>query len=162
MTEYPPVTQHPYASKGKFEKTKWDSALDDVLIDKTVDEIKWAKPGYRGGISELESFIKNRLKNYHSKRNDPTCKALSNLSPWYHFGMISVQRCILEVAKYKKSYKPSVEAYMEEAIVRRELSDNFCFYNPHYDSIKGAYEWARTSLNLHRYVISIHYKFSRN
>ncbi len=28
---------------------------------------------------------------------------------------------------------------MEEAIVRRELSDNFCFYNPSYDRIDGLY-----------------------
>lgn len=39
---------------------------------------------------------------------------------------------------------------MEEAIVRRELSDNFCFYNDHYDSIKGAPNWAQTTLNDHR------------
>lgn len=39
---------------------------------------------------------------------------------------------------------------MEEAIVRRELSDNFCFYNKHYDSIKGAPSWAQESLDVHR------------
>jgi len=37
-------------------------------------------------------------------------------------------------------------------IVRRELSDNFCFYNPKYDSIEGAATWAQTTLNDHKYV----------
>ena len=27
--------------------------------------------------------------------------------------------------------------------MRRELSDNFCFYNPKYDSLEGCYDWAQ-------------------
>jgi len=26
----------------------------------------------------------------------------------------------------------------EEAVVRRELAENFCYYNQHYDSVEGA------------------------
>ena len=33
--------------------------------------------------------------------------------------------------------------------MRRELSDNFCHYQPHYDSLAGAAAWARDSLELH-------------
>ncbi len=53
-------------------------------------------------------------------------------------GQISAQRCILEVKGYKTKYAKSVDAYMEETIIRRELSDNFCFYNPNYDNLKGS------------------------
>lgn len=67
-------------------------------------------------------------------------------------GQISAQRCILEVSKLSKKYPDSVSAYREEAIVRRELSDNFCFYNPKYDSIEGAPNWAQNTLNDHRYI----------
>lgn len=66
-------------------------------------------------------------------------------------GHISVQRAILEVKKVK-GYSESVAAFCEEAIVRRELSDNFCFYNKNYDSIKGAYDWAKKTLKDHRLV----------
>ena len=52
-------------------------------------------------------------------------------------GQLSVQRAMLEVRPYKSRYKESVDAYMEEGIVRRELADNFCFYNKHYDEVKG-------------------------
>jgi deoxyribodipyrimidine photo-lyase len=34
-------------------------------------------------------------------------------------------------------------------VVRRELSDNFCFYQEHYDSLEGAAGWAQDSLALH-------------
>lgn len=150
LTEFPPVIKHPHSTDQKFDKNKWDTALDDILVDRSVDKITWAQGGYRAGIAQLDSFLKKRLKIYEEHRNKPMANALSNLSPWFHFGMISVQRCILEATKYKSTHKKSVEAFMEEAIVRRELSDNFCFYNPNYDSIKGAYDWARDSLNKHR------------
>jgi deoxyribodipyrimidine photo-lyase len=40
--------------------------------------------------------------------------------------------------------------FLEELIIRRELSDNFCFYNPHYDSFEGFPDWAKRTLNEHR------------
>lgn len=46
--------------------------------------------------------------------------------------------------------KEGVDAFVEEAIIRRELSDNFCFYNPKYDSIDGTNDWAKKTLNNHR------------
>ena len=150
LTPFPPIIKHPYSSKLQFEETDWKTALKNVKVDTSVDEITWAKPGYEGGILELESFLKNRLEIYETKRNNPTVNGLSNLSPWFHFGMISVQRCILEAKKYKNKHKKSIESFMEEAIIRRELGDNFCFYNKNYDSIKGAYQWAIDTLDAHR------------
>ena len=44
---------------------------------------------------------------------------------------------MLMVRPYKSKLKESVDGYMEEGIVRRELSDNFCYYNEHYDKVKG-------------------------
>jgi deoxyribodipyrimidine photo-lyase len=35
-------------------------------------------------------------------------------------------------------------------IIRRELSDNFCYFNKNYDSFEGFHPWAQESLNLHR------------
>ena len=52
-------------------------------------------------------------------------------------GQVSVQRCVLMVRQYRSRYKESVEAFIEESVVRRELADNFCYYNKHYDSIEG-------------------------
>ncbi|XP_014222087.1 deoxyribodipyrimidine photo-lyase [Trichogramma pretiosum] len=149
LTEFPPVIRHPYTTDQKLDKNEWDTALDHVLIDRSVDKVSWAKAGHRGGMAELENFLNKRLKLYHSKRNDPTADALSNLSPWFHFGQISVQRSILEAVKLKSKYKESVEAFCEEAIVRRELSDNFCYYNENYDNIEGAYDWAKKTLEEH-------------
>lgn len=40
----------------------------------------------------------------------------------------------------------SVDTFLEEMIVRRELADNFCYYQTKYDSLEGAWEWARKTL----------------
>jgi deoxyribodipyrimidine photo-lyase len=41
-------------------------------------------------------------------------------------------------------------AFLEELVVRRELSDNFCFYNPDYDNPNGFPDWAKRSLAAHK------------
>ena len=66
-------------------------------------------------------------------------------------GQISTQRAALRAREFRNKYSDSVAGFLEEMIIRRELSDNFCFYNlQKYDSLKGGYEWARKTLNDHR------------
>lgn len=161
LTEFPPVVKHPYTTKQKLPRNDWESILKTVKADNSVDEITWAKPGYESGIKELEDFINDRLKIYNDQRNNPLSNAVSNLSPWFHFGMISVQRCILEIKRYRDTYTKSVDAFIEEAIIRRELSDNFCYYNKKYDDLSGAWDWAIKTLNDHRkdkrqYIYNLH------
>jgi deoxyribodipyrimidine photo-lyase len=150
LTKFPPVIKHPYKAKVAADKIDWKAALASLDVDETVDEVKWAKPGTQGGWDMLQSFIDKRLRKFNEKRNDPTIDALSNLSPWFHFGQISVQRSILAVQQHKSKASESVASFCEEAIVRRELSDNFCFYNKNYDNLKGCHDWAQKTLNDHR------------
>ena len=73
----------------------------------------------------------------------------SDLSPYLHFGQISAQRVALEAQRIDDNI-PAQEAFLEELIVRRELSDNFCFYKPDYDPFDGFPAWAQKTLNEHR------------
>ena len=150
LSEFPPVIKHPIQTKDEPVPIDWDACYSSLKCDQSVKIVKWAVPGYLAGIKNLQDFIQNRLKTYDSERNDPNKNALSNMSPWYHFGQVSVQRCMLEVKKYASKCSNSVKALMEETIVRRELSENFCYYQPNYDNINGANEWAKVSLDLHR------------
>ncbi|TPP62028.1 Deoxyribodipyrimidine photo-lyase, partial [Fasciola gigantica] len=97
----------------------------------------------------LYQFINARLCLYDTTRNDPTKDATSNLSPWFHFGHVAPQRALLEVHKLRSAFPKPVDAFIEETFIRRELSDNFCHYNPNYDSLKGAYQWAQETLLSH-------------
>lgn len=56
-------------------------------------------------IGNKSGFLKSRLKNYSTDRNNPLKpKALSGLSPYLHFGQISTQRCALEAKKVRNLY----------------------------------------------------------
>jgi hypothetical protein len=44
------------------------------------------------------------------------CQALSNLSPWLHFGQLSPQRAALEAAKLRGKHRESVEGFLEELV----------------------------------------------
>ncbi|MEE6516903.1 hypothetical protein FKM82_026755 [Ascaphus truei] len=149
LTEFPPLSKHPHDSKLAPESIDWDACYASLEVDRTVGEVEWAKPGTAAGVGVLQTFISQRLKMFNSDRNNPNRSALSNLSPWFHFGQLSVQRAILEVQKYRSKYKESVDSFVEEAVVRRELADNFCFYNKNYDKVEGAYDWAKNTLRDH-------------
>ncbi|XP_027359937.1 deoxyribodipyrimidine photo-lyase isoform X1 [Abrus precatorius] len=130
----------------------WDDLIADVLRrGAEVPEVEWCEPGENAAMEVLmgskNGFLTKRLKNYSVDRNNP-CKptALSGLSPYLHFGQISAQRCALEARKLRTSHPQAIDAFVEELVVRRELADNFCFYQPHYDSLQGAWEWARKTL----------------
>uniref|UniRef100_H0ZH35 Deoxyribodipyrimidine photo-lyase n=1 Tax=Taeniopygia guttata TaxID=59729 RepID=H0ZH35_TAEGU len=149
LTEFPPVVPHPHLPSCPAEPIAWEACYSSLQVDHTVKEVEWATPGTAAGMAVLKSFIAERLKSFSTHRNDPNKAALSNLSPWLHFGQVSTQRAILEVQKQRRNYKDSVDAFVEEAVVRRELAENFCYYNENYDSVQGAYDWAQTTLKLH-------------
>ena len=129
--------------------TDWDGVRASLRIDRSVPEIDWCKPGYSAGMANARAFCDARLKLFADQRNDPNVHALSDLSPYYHFGQISPQRVALLVKEKSKSQPNGTAAFLEESIVRRELADNFCFYQPNYDNLDGAAGWARDSLELH-------------
>jgi deoxyribodipyrimidine photo-lyase len=123
------------------------TAVSKLHIDRSVKKV----PGYRGGTGEakkhLQIFLREKLNNFDELRNDPTVDFLSHLSPYLHFGQISPLAIALKIAKTEG---PGKEAYLEELIVRRELSMNFVFYNEQYDSFAGAIPaWAQKTLHAH-------------
>ncbi len=126
----------------------WDKVLGGLALDRTVKEIDWLLPGSKAGWVALDGFVEARLKIFAEKRNDPTVQAISNLSPYFNYGQLSVQSVMLKV-KGVKRYHDSIAAFIEEGVVRRELSDNFCFYQPQYDSLAGAAGWAQETLRVH-------------
>ena len=135
--------------KTRIPANDWSNAFKTVKADASVPEVAWIEPGERAALKALKHFIQKRLSSYAEARNDPSQDGQSNLSPYLHFGQLSAQRVALEVQK-SDADSASKEALLEELICRRELSDNFCFYNPRYDSFEGFPAWAQRTLNKHR------------
>jgi len=149
LEPFPKLKAHPFPWREKTESADWKAALDSLKSKRGTPELSWIRSGERSAFEVLRSFIRQRLKYYESGRNDPAQDVQSNLSPYLHFGQLSAQRVALEVEKHEGDFK-SKAAFLEELIIRRELSDNFCFYNSHYDSFAGFPNWAQKTLNEHR------------
>lgn len=128
----------------------WNTLYKSLRVDDTVKEVTWIHPGEKAAAAMLEDFIETRLPRYHLDRNDPNQDAVSMMSPYLHFGQISPQRVALAVCE-SASPQEAKNAYLEELIVRRELSDNFCMYNDNYDKVDGFPNWALKTLNEHRH-----------
>uniref|UniRef100_A0AAY5LD13 Deoxyribodipyrimidine photo-lyase n=1 Tax=Esox lucius TaxID=8010 RepID=A0AAY5LD13_ESOLU len=149
LTEMPTVGKHPHPAAQTAKPVDWAGLMSSLELDRTVEEVGWARPGTAAGLAMLESFIDQRLKNFATLRNNPNSSALSQLSPWIRFGHLSAQRVVLRVKSCEKKARESVPTFIEELVVRRELTDNFCFYNSNYDSVKGASDWAQKTLKDH-------------
>jgi deoxyribodipyrimidine photo-lyase len=148
LDEFPELEKHPYNWEKKKEEANWDEAEKYLLIDRKVKPVDWIKPGEKEAQRMLHNFFHNKINTYNLDRNDPTKDAVSNLSPYLHFGQISSQRIALEVNKWKGDPEGK-NAFLEELIIRRELSDNFCFYNLSYDTPDSFPKWAKETLNKH-------------
>lgn len=119
--------------------------LSTVKIDRSVLAVTWLLPGSLAAQKQLHKFCDHRLERYDQDRNDPNKEGQSHLSPYLHFGQLSAQRVALTV---KKTLVPIAarEAYLEELIVRKELADNYCYYNHNYDQVEGAHAWAKKTI----------------
>jgi deoxyribodipyrimidine photo-lyase len=118
-----------------------------------VDESVPAADGFAGGYAAanklLDRFIGHRLADYAEANSDPVLDGCSHLSAYLHFGQISPLEIALRV---QESGAPQIatEAYLEQLVVRRELSLNAVWFNPDYDGYNTLPVWARKTLDEHR------------
>ena len=104
----------------------------------------------RGGASEglkrLEAFLRDGLERYGEEKNDPSRAATSRLSPYLHFGQISVR----EVARRALSVGgDGAGSFLEELLVRRELAVNYVHHHQDYDRPDVLPGWAKAGLDAH-------------
>ncbi|MCX7787429.1 MAG: deoxyribodipyrimidine photo-lyase [Spirochaetes bacterium] len=126
----------------------WGALQRYLQVDVSVPPVTWLTPGTTAARRKLECFIQEKLPGYDQNRNDPNKDSLSDLSPYLHFGQISAREVALAVER-SEATKENKEAFLEQLIVRKELSDNYCYYNPCYDSFDGFPQWAQMSLRKH-------------
>lgn len=147
LENYPPVQKqngHYHLPRQPIPKI-----LNSYKFEKNVAESNMFSPGEKEAEKVLSQFFVSSFQDYHLQKNDPTKSVTSTLSPYLHFGHISSQRIALEVIKSHKN--ASKDSFLEELIVRRELADNFCYYNKYYDSFEGFPSWAQKTLHDHIY-----------
>jgi len=149
LDEFPKIQKHTTTWNENFSPIDWAKIFNTI----NLQEIQSNKANFISGEDEahkiLEDFLKTKFPDYNKYRNNPTLDATSNLSPYLHFGQIASQRVVLEAQKVKP-IKQLKNSFYDEIIVRKELSDNFCYYESNYDTFEGFHSWAKETLNAHR------------
>jgi len=117
-------------------------------IDRSVQPVV----SFVGGTSEarclLDEFVGSKLKRYPEKHGKPDVDGTSRISPYLHFGHISPITVALAV-EHADVPRATKDAYLDELLVWRELAINFVTFNPLYDSIECAPDWAHKTLAEH-------------
>lgn len=145
LTEFPVLRPHPHAWPGRLSAPDWAGMLA-ASDDHAGPPLTWCEPGPTAATAAMERFIERGLAAYDTARNDPTVAGQSELSPYLRYGQLAPQRVALAASRSEATGR---EAFLEELVVRRELSDNFCLHNPRYDDVEGFPAWARQTLEEH-------------
>ncbi len=107
---------------------------------------------YRGGTAagraRLKKFVGEILPDYDKARNKPERDGSSRLSAYLHFGFLSPLEIALAV-KESDAPQESKDAFLEELIVRRELSFNMTRHNQNYDSLAALPAWVHKTMRDH-------------
>lgn len=122
--------------------------VSECDIDHTVP----ASEQYHGGTTEgrkrLGKFVEEILPDYDKARSKPDRDGSSRLSAYLHFGYLSPLEVALSVQK-ADAPQESIDAYLEELIVRRELSYNMTRFNEKYDSLEALPPWVHKTMREH-------------
>ncbi|MFW6414662.1 MAG: deoxyribodipyrimidine photo-lyase [Verrucomicrobiota bacterium] len=128
------------------DKEKIETELN---CPKTVSGVSaYYRGGNKAAKNMLANFIRDHLDHYASERNKPEQDAGSKMSMYLHFGHISPVWLALQIQAVHTA-RENRNAYLEELIVRRELSINFVQYTPDYDKFDCLPQWAGKTLAEH-------------
>ena len=100
--------------------------------------------------ARLSTFLDTSLGLYTEHRRFPHLSAISTLSPYLHFGMISPMALVRAVRNAPGISEENRTAFIEQVVVRRELAVNFVWHAEDYDRFSTLPEWVQVTLDLHR------------
>lgn len=107
-------------------------------MDRRVGPVKRFKGGEEEAQRRLRNFVRKTLPRYATHRNKPEENAISEISPYLHFGQLSPLEAALTVSHDGKNNPEAVAVFLEELIVRRELAINYTWFEPDYDTFEAA------------------------
>lgn len=145
------------------------ASLDALPIDHSVREAIMPG-GAKAARKRLKNFLDRFLSRYGEERNEPDEDVASGLSPYLHFGHISVHEVFAELVQRENwsasnlgdvkqvrgsregwwGMSPSTESFLDELVTWRELGYNFCWQRPDYDQYDSLPDWAQETLAEHQ------------
>jgi deoxyribodipyrimidine photo-lyase len=158
----------PVADLQEYEQSP-ERFLAAFPVDHSVTRVDRISGGSTAAKKQLARFVSDSMLGcYPDQRNEPEKDVASGLSPWLHFGHLSIHDVFEAVTGWKpwSSEKiapkatgskegwwgaaPEVESFLDELITWRELGFNMCALNPEYDQYHSLPDWALRTLDKHR------------
>ncbi|MEW6432776.1 MAG: deoxyribodipyrimidine photolyase [Myxococcota bacterium] len=143
------------------------SALAALPVDHSVPPVARVG-GSTAALARVALFVEKKLRDYAEARNEPEVDGTSALSPWLHFGHVSVHevfRAITAQARWSASVlgksiggakegwwhlPPSTEAFLDELVTWRELAFNMASHRPDdFTSFDSLPAFAKQTLKAH-------------
>jgi deoxyribodipyrimidine photo-lyase len=143
-----------------------DGSLATFPIDHEI-----APSSIRGGeISarkQMKHFLEVGFLHYGDQRNEPEKDVQSGLSPYLHFGFISVHEVFAEIVRRENwtqaklavrahgsragwwNMSANAEGFLDEIITWREVGYNFSSHSDKYDDYNSLPAWALKTLKQH-------------
>jgi deoxyribodipyrimidine photo-lyase len=155
---------------------RWPAAAPELLaggslaalpIDHAVPPVAALPGGDAAAERTLHRFLDERLERYGQGRNDPGEDVTSTLSPYLHFGNVSIHQVFAAVAARERwtperlagrptgaregwwGMSPAAEKFLDEAITWREVGYNMATHREDFERYDSLPEWARATLEKH-------------
>jgi len=168
----PPLDRLPREFSRRWPKAGRDlmAAAPEALAALPLDH-SVAPTSLQGGSVAAErvwrAFLAKKLASYPDARNHPDDQAGSGLSPYLHFGHISVHRIFADLARRERwspdrlgekvtgkaegwwGMSAAAEAFLDELVTWRELGYNRTALSDDYDRYASLPDWARATLARH-------------
>ena len=108
--------------------------LEDLKLE---PRINWTNgfresftPTQAGGLKLLKTFLETKVSNYSVARNFPSQDGISKLSPYLHFGQISINYIFYQVLALKEEFACDKDFSQNAQIYINELGwREFAYYN---------------------------------
>ncbi len=127
-----------------------EAVVQKLKLDRAVPAVP---EHFRGGTIAAEKifnyFCTQHLTEYKETRNQPQTDNVSQMSKYLHFGQISPLWLALEVRKHTAAGATNIESFIDELLVRRELSMNWVEHSENYERYECLPEWSRQTLAEH-------------
>ncbi|MBN2420008.1 MAG: deoxyribodipyrimidine photo-lyase [Deltaproteobacteria bacterium] len=142
----------PVKMKG-IDARDFNIVLKTLPADKMGNNVLPVSKMFYGGTQEAKirfaDFLKSGAHGYAQNSNQPQTDDVSHMGPYLHFGQISPLYLALTMQRAEGISAENKSAFLEQIIVRRELSANFVYYSPGYDDFNVLPGWARETLKAH-------------
>jgi deoxyribodipyrimidine photo-lyase len=158
LNRWPPVS---------FELLRVESnALAAIPIQHGVDPVE-QRGGSKEGSRLLKNFLERKLSLYPENRNHPDEDGTSGLSPYLHFGHLSVHEVFHSLSQREEwsldclskdvrggregwwHMSEAAEAFLDQLITWREIGFNRCWQKDDYDRYESLPPWALKTLEQH-------------